>query len=309
MAATEVQGELFPGTKAPQDILVVNDRCVIRTRDGHRVVLGSGIVLSQYAVGDRMAEAYAMVSLVEQGWAEQNDVARAFGCSVRTVRRHQRRFEDRGLSALGHGSGYPKGRRRLRASRRKLIHRLKSEGHSNCEIARRVGISEMAVRKLLRRMGWKQKAPAKQLFLPLGEASNPNLSASSSPAPQKSTAALSGGSNPNLSASSSPAPQESTAAPSGGSNPNLSAFSSALEDPLPFTLDRDPANRVLDRIMACLGFLDDAAPLFRSGTRVPGAGVLLALPAIVQSGVLDCAREIYGSIGPAFYGLRTSILA
>lgn len=285
MAATDVQGELFSETKAPQDTLVVNDRCVIRTQDGHRVVLGSGIVLSQYAVGDRMAEANAMVGLVEQGWADQNDVARAFGCSVRTVRRHQRRFDDGGLSALGHGSGYPRGRRRLRASRRKLIHRLKSEGHSNCEIARRVGISEMAVRKLLRRMGWKHKAPAKQLLLPLGEASNPNLSASSSPASQ-----------------------ESSAAPSGDSNPNLSAFRAASQEPLPFTLDRDPANRVFDRLLACAGLLDDAAPQFRSGTRVPGAGVLLAVPPLLQSGVFDCAREVYGGIGPAFYGLRTSIL-
>jgi hypothetical protein len=78
---------------------------------------------------------------------------------------------------------------------------------------------------------------------------------------------------------------------------------------LQFSLDKDPANRSFDRVMAYLGFLDDAAPLFRTGTRVPGAGVLLALPALVQSGVFECAREIYGSIGPAFYGLRTSILA
>lgn len=61
--------------------------------------------------------------------------------------------------------------------------------------------------------------------------------------------------------------------------------------------------------MAYPGLLEDAAPLFRAGTRVPGAGVLLALPALVQSGVFDCAREIYGSLGPAFYGLRTTILA
>ena len=35
-----------------------------------------------------------MVNLVEQGWADRNDVARVFGCSSRTVRRCQRRFED-----------------------------------------------------------------------------------------------------------------------------------------------------------------------------------------------------------------------
>jgi transposase len=264
MHAREAQGELFADLKPPEGTLVVNDRCLIRTQDGHRLVIVSGIVLWQYTEGDRMAEAHAMVSLVEQGLADQNDVARAFGYSVRTLRRHQGRFEEGGLSALGQGSGYPKGRRRLHGSRRKLIHRLKSEGHSNCEIARRVGVSETAVRKLLRRMGWRGQQP-EQALLPLGEVSC--------------------------------------------SNPNLSAFSSASEEPLPTTMDCDPANRVCDRLFAHLGLLDDAAPLFRPGTRVPGAGVLLALPALVQSGVFQCARDIYGSIGPAFYGLQTTILA
>jgi len=43
----------------------------------------SGVVSAQYAVEDRMAEAYAMVNLVEQGWATQQEVARAFACSAR----------------------------------------------------------------------------------------------------------------------------------------------------------------------------------------------------------------------------------
>ena len=53
-----------------------------------------------------MTEAYAMVNLVEQGWASQEEVARGFGYSARTVRRDQRRIEDCGLAALGHLSGY-----------------------------------------------------------------------------------------------------------------------------------------------------------------------------------------------------------
>jgi hypothetical protein len=126
MATSEAQGELFPAPQHPEGTQVVSDRCLIRTQDGYRLVIGAGIVLWQYPVGDRMAEAYAMVSLVDQGWADQDDVARAFGCSARTLRRQQRRFEDGGLAALGQGSGYPRGRRRLGASRRNLIHRLKS---------------------------------------------------------------------------------------------------------------------------------------------------------------------------------------
>ena len=134
-------------------------------------------------------------------------------------------------------------------------------------------------------MGWKEKTPARQLLLPFGE-----------------------GADPNLSAFSSPGAEASTAGPSRDADPNLSAFCASTDEPLPFTLDTDPANRVADRFLACIGFLEDAAPLFRAGTRVPGAGVLLALPLIVQSGVLQCAQEVYGAIGPAFYGLRTSIL-
>jgi hypothetical protein len=113
--------------------------------------------------------------------------------------------------------------------------------------------------------------------------------------------------NPNLSAFTAPTAATAIAPPS--ANPNLSASTLAGNEEIPFTLDTDPANRSLDRLLACLGLLDDAVPLFRAGVRVPRAGVLLALPAIIDSGVLDIVRDIYGSIGPAFYGLRTTVVA
>jgi transposase len=259
---TNITDELFKNVEHPEGPHIINARCLFRTQDGHRVVLVSGIVLAQYAIEDRMAEANAMVSLVEQGWADQNDVARAFQCSVRTVRRAQRRFEDGGLAALGQQSGYPKGRNRLPGSRTQLVQRLKAHGHSNREIACRLGVSEMAIRKLLRRLGWKESASPQPNLLPL---------------------------------------EASVAA-----NPNLSAFGAA--NPMVSSHDTDPTDRRADRLLAYLGLLDDAAPLFGSRTAVPRAGVLLALPALVQSGIFACAQKIYGSLGPAFYGLRTSLL-
>jgi len=69
--------------------------------------------------------------------------------------------------------------------------------------------------------------------------------------------------------------------------------------------DTDPSNRAIDRAFARLGLLQDAAPLFRNGESIPGAGVLVAIPAIVESGILDRARKVYGSLGASFYGLRT----
>ncbi len=282
--ATPPRDDLFPDVRNPESIRVINARCLLRTQDDHCVVIVSGMVLSQYTVADRMAEAYAMVSLVEQGWAGQIEVGRAFDCTVRTVRRHQRRFEDGGLAALGQRSGFPSGRTRLRGQRIRLIHRLKADGQSNREIARRIGVSEMAIRKALRRMGWKQTPAAETGLLALGV---------DAPA------------NPNLSAFSITGASASPAADPQGANPNLSAFCDA---PVKFSSDTDPGDRRGDRLLAYLGLLDDAAPLFGSRRGVSRAGVLLALPPLVHSGVFACARKIYASLGPAFYGLRTSLL-
>ena len=280
MATNESQ-DLFPDVRNPKNIRVINERCLIRSEDDYSVVIVSGIVQSQYASKDQMAEAYAMVSLVEQGWADQSQVARAFGCSVRTVRRHQRRFENGGLAALGHRSGYPEGRRRLPGARTQLIQRLKADGHSNREIARRVGVSEMAIRKMLRRLGWRELS-AEPIPLPLDLVESAKPKAATSATVQS--------------------PQE----PAPTANPSAEAKSPTAA--LPATCDTDPMNRSGDRLMACLGLLEDAAPLFGSQAKVPRAGVLLALSPLVRSGVFECAQEIYGSLGPGFYGLRTSLL-
>jgi len=63
--------DLFPDLHNPEGTRIINERCIIRTQDEHRVVLVAGIALVQYALTDRMAEVYAMVNLVEQGWATQ----------------------------------------------------------------------------------------------------------------------------------------------------------------------------------------------------------------------------------------------
>lgn len=275
-------GDLFPDVRNPENLRIINERCLIRTQDAHRVVIVSGIVLAQYALSDHMAEAHAMISLVEQGWADQNQVAQAFACSARTVRRHQRRFESGGLAALGHGSGYPQGRRRLNGARTQLIERLKAEGHSNREIARRLGVSEMAIRKMLRRLGWKELSPEPN-FLPLDLASS---------------------TNPNPPAAAQSSIVESLPLSEGNAVRPPVASAGAPHA----TCDTDPMNRSGDRLLAYLGLLEDAAPLFGSQANIARAGVLLAVPALVHSGLFECAQQIYGSLGPAFYGLRTSLL-
>lgn len=273
----------------PQGVVVINSRCRIQERGGYRVVSVCGLPLAHFATGDRVGAAYAMVSLVDLGWARQGEVARAFGCDVRTVRRNQRRFEEDGLAALGRPRGFPRGRSRVPPRRREAVNRWKAEGVSNREIARRLGIDEKAVRKLARRLGW-QECSAEQRLMPFDSA-DPKLSGSADP--EGASAGLTGTEAP-----------EAEGAPA---DPKLSALAGEAE-PMAFSLDHDPADRSGDRLLARLGLLEDAAPLFGACTGVPGVGVLLAMPALVDSGVFSIAREIYASLGPAFYGLRTTLV-
>ena len=91
------QDDVFPDdADADKGIVFINERCRLQRRDGFSVVSVSGVPIAHFTVGDRMGEAHAIVSLVDQGLARQTQVARAFGCNERTVRRHQRRFEEGG---------------------------------------------------------------------------------------------------------------------------------------------------------------------------------------------------------------------
>ena len=74
------------------------------------------------------------------------------------------------------------------------------------------------------------------------------------------------------------------------------------------SLDCDASDRTFDRQPAHLGLLDDAAPLFRDGSLVPVPAP--CCPAVFggESGLFRISRKLYGEIGPAFYGLRTTLL-
>src|SRR5262249_53456650 len=156
---------------------------------------------------------------------------RAFARSARTLRRYARRVEAGGLAALGRPRGYPAGRARLKAGRLRLVARLKADGLSNRAVAQRIGVSENAVRKLLRRLGWRPPT-GEQERLPLAPPpAHPNLSAFSAAPPAAP-------------AHPQPPTRDETLA---GADSHVSA-AGALKD-VPMSLDRDPADRRLDRLL------------------------------------------------------------
>jgi transposase len=271
---------------AASNTVVINARCSLRMEADQRVVVVGGLPVHHYRAGDAVAEAYAMVLLVDSGFAQQTEVARAFERSTRSVRRYQGRYAQGGMTALGREVGWRRGRRRIASRRLRLIETLRSQAMSNRAIAHRLGVSEKAIRKLV---GASEPDDSAQLAL-AGVAGWP-LSSGASPAASNDDNADSAG---------------LVGAGAGESDPL--AVSEDGAEPVSMSLDGDAADRTFDRQLASVGLLDDAAPLFREGTSVAGAGVLLALPCVLQSGLLRISRKLYGEVGPAFYGLRTTLL-
>jgi Helix-turn-helix domain len=71
----------------------------------------------------------------------------------------------------------------------------------------------------------------------------------------------------------------------------------------------DPVRRDGERVLARWGLLGEgAAPVFTQGARYPLAGLLLALPALEGTGLLDAARQVYGQLKDGFYGLGATLL-
>ena len=71
----------------------------------------------------------------------------------------------------------------------------------------------------------------------------------------------------------------------------------------------DPVPRDGERALARWGLLGEGAgPVFTPGARYPLAGLLLALPALEDTGLLDAARQVYGQLKNGFYGLTATLL-
>ena len=71
----------------------------------------------------------------------------------------------------------------------------------------------------------------------------------------------------------------------------------------------DPVARDGERALARFGLLGEgAAPVFTPGARYPLAGLLLALPALEGTGLLECARATYGRLRNGFYGLEVMLV-
>lgn len=278
-------------TKASPCTVHISGGCNYREEGDIRVIFANGIPLFNYARMDKAVDQYAMIHLVESGLASQQEVAEAFNCSRLTIFRAKKRYEEGGIASLVPKKTGPIDGSKINKAKARRILSLKGKGLTNVAIASRLGLKEDAVRKALKRIGWAKPKVAEELNLPFSQGPNKTDSAE-------------------LNLSEQIVPEAKEADETSILATGAEAYKTAKDilDFEPVSYDSDPSNRATDRALARLGFLQDAVPIFRNGENIPHAGVLIAIPALVESGIFTAARKIYGGLGASFYGLRTIFL-
>ena len=69
-----------------------------------------------------------------------------------------------------------------------------------------------------------------------------------------------------------------------------------------------PVARTAERVAARFGDLREAPVVITEGAHLPLAGLLLALPALEMTGLLDVAGQTFPPMSKGFYGLRVTLL-
>ena len=280
MPSTKPEPQLELIARRHSDVVVVNGRCEVHEEEDVCIVVVSGVPVFRYHRDDRVERALFVAQALASGYATARELASALGMGERTVYEIQARYRQGGAKALIPKKPGRKIGQHLEAAELAAIRKWHEADVSGREIARRLKYAPGVVQKAIRRMGLPPRRSQGHQQSLLEASSSSENEADPEPVASASEVAVPSGPASLVEPPSSPPP------PRG----------------------RDPFDRSLDRFLASQGLLQDAEPLFASGGAIPRAGVLLAIPLIVGSGLFAEADRLYGSIGPAFYGLRTSLL-
>ena len=304
----------------------INGTCGFSDLEDRRSVSVRSQVLFCYDRDDVDAEKLAVVYLFREGWAQQQELALAFGHGASTIRVWARRVEKEGVVGVSR-----KKRRspllKLGGAQDHVVRRLFKKGLSNYAIGRHLNVSEYAIRLALFRLGLKRekKQSPMELDLELSDETQGAVLPDSAEAPFLESG---GHAHDETVDVESECIVESTSESSNDldkpqvsdkteNSDEVAGIAGNLEETkdlelpalieVPPSLDLRGESRDNDRFMAVLGLLNDAAPVFRDSIRCGNVGVLLAIPLILRSRILAVFQKVY-KVLPGFFGLRNTVM-
>lgn len=304
---------LLPLVLSPQTSIPIGHRFILNAVGDLRILLLESQPIIEFHNEDKAARDLVVVQLCEHGGLSEQQVARALEVSRPTVSRAKRKYGEGGLEALRPGKRGPKGPTKIKEYKARVMVAMAQARKSKTEIATRLGVNESAVRKALRRLGLETLAVQPKLTLAEGAEEAGRSESEAAAAVVQEKPEISGHNDLQLAGQEEGcgigAVQEASGHEAANNDWPASSPQKAedLELPAVISADTHPDDRSTDRWLARLGLLDDAAPLFATQRNVPSAGLLLAVPILVAQGVFADAVKLFGSIGPAFYGIRNVV--
>ena len=246
--------------------------------DGSGVVWVHGLATFAWDAGDEAARRLAAVQLVQLKAATQVQVAQAFGVIPVSVWRWARALAGGGVAGLVPAIKGPQRASKLTPQVIGRIREMDRQGAGKAAIAAAAGVSESSVRGVLR--------PARP------------AAGSADGAPAGQDPADAGSADTDL-----------AGADAGAGFADTDSAGAGFAEPEALPVLPDPVPRDAERALARFGLLGEgAAPVFTPGARYPLAGLLLALPPLAGTGLLDCARQVYGRLRNGFYGLEVMLI-
>src|SRR5665647_2031785 len=213
------------------------------------VVFVFGLATFSYAAGDEVGRRLTAVQLVAMRISSAREVAGAFGVSTVTLWRWSQTFAHGGVLALGRDRSGPKGPTKLTEVVTARIVALEAAGLTLLEIAAAANVSTATVRVALGRVTPRGEKPAQPCGLVHDDVT--------------ATADHHGGHGQDV---------DSDAA--------LAGELVVLAAPVP---------RTGDRVAARFGDLAEAPVVLTEGAHLPLVGLLLGLPTLEMTGLLDVA--------------------
>ena len=267
----------------PPHAQIVSLRLAIVRDDQQLVAYSAADPIYECAVDDRAGVRVAAGLFSHLRLAPDTALARALGVNRETVRRNRYLYAQGGVAAVCTGRSGPREPYKLKAAVRIRAQQCLDQGRSLRHTAQQVGLTEGALRYQIRQ-GRLSLSPNARRRRP----SSSDRPAAAETAPAAET--------------ERPLTPETPPAPGTAASPSQRAQADqACEQGV-------AVKRTLERALAANGKLVEAAPEFQPTEAVAGAGVLLALPALLGQGLLAVPDEVFGRLRNGFYGLRAVLL-
>ncbi len=269
----------LPTTSAERTRTRINDDVYVDEEDGLCVVWVHGSPWHRFAASNKVDRRIVGTSLVVGGLATCAAVERGLGLNHDTLYHDRKRMAEGGIPAVAALRSGPKGPTRATPDLKARARRHWRAGLSKRATARKLGVGEATVRRMLKGVSSSEPKPVQQTLLP-------EPSESVQEVEEEADAA--------------------TANREEASNEDLSAFVPAVPHPQETTAQ--DLDRTTERVWARFGLISEAEVRFVSGDNLRFVGALLILPALVSLGFFQGLQAVYGGLKNGFYGLRHTVM-